>query len=130
MMVDFFVQIVVWFGKLTCTDVKQKRLNTCDLSSWHYGTTVEPEESSPSQKKKKLKTWEENEMFIKHSGTYSFIKKEAESFRLFPKGRFMILNSAGMLPLWELKTFIKIRIFFLVQFQNQKRTSVSKQVGT
>lgn len=34
------------------------------------------------------------------------IGKEAESFRSFPRSRFLILNSADMFPLWELKTFI------------------------
>lgn len=57
-----------------------------------------------------------------------YIGKEAESFRSFPKSRFLILNSADMFSRWELKTFIW-RLEFLVRFQNQKRTIVSEQVG-
>lgn len=47
-------------------------------------------------------------------------------FSFFSKSRFLILNSADMLSLRELKTFIwRLELFFFffeVRFQNQKRT--------
>lgn len=65
-------------------------------------------------------------MFIKHSGTYSLSKRKLRVLGLSPKGRFMILNSAVMLPLWELKTFIKIRIFSSI---SKSKTYQFKRAG-
>lgn len=68
---------------------------------------MEPEES----KKFKIKTWEtggdkEKKGCCQNTVNLQCIGKEAESFRSFPKSRFLILNSADMFPPWELKTFI------------------------
>lgn len=68
---------------------------------------MEPEESKKIKSKNLGDERTKKERIVdKTQWIYSVSGRKLRVLGLFPKSRFLILNSADMFPLWDLKTFI------------------------
>lgn len=130
---ELFVQIVlsVWQidGKF-CKYLKFTSAWSTELARWHHSGT--------RWRKHNIKTKSARMggvnagLLWKHSESSISVRKEAECFRSSQRVVFDVEQCRYVFPVGTKDIHLKIRFFFFffcsVQFQNQKRTSVSEQV--